>query len=513
MKPLPLHFKASILASTISLVILSVGMIVASGRLAKQIQDEETQIAALQAENLAEQLSLTPNQFDTDDLQDIANIVSGSRPNLYNVRIWKLQDGNFTQTASSDDSLSNEVIDNETRDTLVKGVELKSIRQIESSDGDLLLRVYSPVVVEKQVVGAVEVIEKLDAIWSITWHYASYMLWILVVTVALMAAAFYVLFQKLIYSPVGNLLEAMEGARTGDLSVELGPDLRLDEFGLLSNNFNSMMTQIRDMTAERESQNELLQKRVVEATAELRQKNDQLELSNIELLRTTRVMSAMERLAAAGQTAAQFAHEVGTPLNLISGHTQLLQSSLAAGPGDRKRLKIIADQIDRIEKIVHEMLDRTRFGISDRVPVDINALLRKTIAAMEPTIADHKVILSATFSGDLPDIQGDSDRLQQVFLNLFNNAIDATPTGGGLKISTSATGNKVLVEFSDSGAGMTDEISSKIFQPLFTTKERGRGTGLGLYVVKQILDEHGAEIHVESKSGIGTIFRLYFSTS
>jgi signal transduction histidine kinase len=271
-----------------------------------------------------------------------------------------------------------------------------------------------------------------------------------------------------------------------------------------------MMSQIRRMTSERERQNEILKEKVAEATAELTQKNEQLENANLELFRATRKMSEMERLAAAGQTAAQFAHEVGTPLNLISGHVQLLEMNLEKDPKDAERLHTISAQIERIERIVREMLDRTRFGETEHQNIDLNEILEKTFDAVEPILQENKVELVTQLAENLPAVSGDSDRLQQVFLNLFNNSLDALPDGGKIEISTRAAENKVIVEFSDNGVGMNEKTAAQIFQPLFTTKRRGRGTGLGLFVVKQILQEHEAEIIVRSKPGKETKFILIF---
>jgi signal transduction histidine kinase len=117
----------------------------------------------------------------------------------------------------------------------------------------------------------------------------------------------------------------------------------------------------------------------------------------------------------------------------------------------------------------------------------------------------------------LPLIAGSADRLQQLFLNLINNSLDAMPDGGEVQIWTSVgpSGNghlqQVIVDFTDSGTGMTPEILSHIFDPLYTTKERGQGTGLGLVIVSQIISEHGGTIGVESEPGRGTRFRLAFS--
>ena len=136
--------------------------------------------------------------------------------------------------------------------------------------------------------------------------------------------------------------------------------------------------------------------------------------------------------------------------------------------------------------------------------------MSKIFDAVEPTLQESNVELIKNLDVNLPDISGDAERLQQVFLNLVKNALDAMPTGGKLKVSTSLEHEKVLVEFADNGVGMSEEVRKHIFQPLFTTKERGRGTGLGLVVVKQIMQNHEAEIKVESRIGKGTKVILLF---
>jgi signal transduction histidine kinase len=271
------------------------------------------------------------------------------------------------------------------------------------------------------------------------------------------------------------------------------------------------------MTEEKEAQQSVLQDRVRDATIELEKRNQQLQETNLELWHTTKRMNELGRLAAAGQTAAHFAHEVGTPLNLISGHVQLLRSDLDRDPHDAEaRIKTISAQIERIERIVRGMLDKTRFE-AELSPVDLNNLLRRLCDAMSPAFARRDIQLVDNLADNLPLIAGSADRLQQLFLNLINNSLDAMPEGGQLQICTSVeTGNtrrsqQVIIDFADTGLGMTPEIMSHIFDPLYTTKERGQGTGLGLVIVSQIVSEHGGTIGVESQPGRGTRFRLAFS--
>ena len=342
-------------------------------------------------------------------------------------------------------------------------------------------------------------------------------LWLAPLAVLLITLGVFLLFRHLVHRPVERLLGAMGRVRGGDLTAQ-APEAARDEIGTITREFNRMLTRLREMTAEREAQNQLLEQRVGEATSELAERNVQLEDANLELYRTTRRLTELERLAAAGQLAAQFAHEVGTPLNLISGHVQLLLASDAHDhEALRARLSTISQQIERIERIVRSMLDRTRPEAGEPVPLDLNALLRRTFDAAAPTLDASRVRLDAALAEDLPHVGGDADRLQQVFINLVNNALDAMPAGGELRVTTSSAdgdddddGARVVVEFVDTGTGMSEDVRAHIFDPLYTTKARGRGTGLGLVVVRQVLAEHGGHIEVESEPGRGARFRLIF---
>ncbi len=269
------------------------------------------------------------------------------------------------------------------------------------------------------------------------------------------------------------------------------------------------------LTTKLETEQGILRERVRDATIELRKRNQELQETNLELWHSNRRMNELGRLAAAGQTAAHFAHEVGTPLNLISGHVQLLKSDLERDPRDAQaRIKTISAQIERIERIVRRMLDKTRFE-TELSPLDLNAVLRKLCDAILPTLDKRNVRLVEVFADKLPLMAGSSDRLQQLFLNLLNNSLDAMSEGGEIQIGTCVDGKpakaqRIVVDFTDTGSGMTPEVMSHIFDPLYTTKDRGHGTGLGLVIVKQVVSELGGTVGVQSESGKGTRFRLTF---
>src|SRR5205823_11254008 len=154
----------------------------------------------------------------------------------------------------------------------------------------------------------------------------------------------------------------------------LSPIQAQDEIGRLSFGFNKMVTRLKEMSEKQKAYEQHLEERVLDATTEIAERNDQLEEANRQLFEIQRQLTKFERLAAAGQLAAQFAHEVGTPLNLISGHVQLLAVRIK-DPKTRERLDLIASQIARIERIVRNMLDATRRPRPELQPTDINALL------------------------------------------------------------------------------------------------------------------------------------------
>jgi two-component system NtrC family sensor kinase len=297
----------------------------------------------------------------------------------------------------------------------------------------------------------------------------------------------------------------MSKAEEGDLAAEVESGAP-DEIGLLTSRFNRMLGRIRQMTQQLNLDQRRLEDRVHEATAEIADRKEQLEEANLGLFEMQRQLTQLERLAAAGQLAAQFAHEVGTPLNLISGHVQLLRAR-ARDERVIQRLDIIAGQIDRITNIVRSMLDSTRRPVPRLEPVDINSLLAQILDATQPTLMARSVELQTDIASGLPPIEADPDQLQQVFINLINNSLDAMPLGGKLTVSTALDTDSVVIVLADSGEGIAEDQIDLIFDPMFSTK-RGRGTGLGLTIVKQIISEHNGDVEVESDPGRQTTFRI-----
>ncbi|MEW6129423.1 MAG: ATP-binding protein [Acidobacteriota bacterium] len=322
---------------------------------------------------------------------------------------------------------------------------------------------------------------------------------------AIVAVTFiiYFLFRQIVYEPLDKLLAAMTKAEAGNLTIEVPPTSR-DEIGMLTQRFNRMLGRIREMTEQLNLEQQHLEARVKASTTELAERNEQLEEAHLNLYEMQREVVKLERLATAGQLAAQFAHEVGTPLNLISGHVQLLRAR-TTDERIAKRLDVIGEQIERITAIVRSMLASTRRPKPNLELIDINQMVAQILDATQPTLTLRNVKLQMRLSPSPVYVQADTDQLQQVFINLINNNLDAMPQGGDLSVAVHSDETQAVIIVTDSGEGIPREYLDVIFDPMFTTK-KGHGTGLGLTISKEIIAEHNGDIKVESEVGVGTSF-------
>jgi two-component system NtrC family sensor kinase len=215
-----------------------------------------------------------------------------------------------------------------------------------------------------------------------------------------------------------------------------------------------------------------------------------------------------EKMAAVGQLVSGVAHEVNNPLTAILGFTDLLMENPDLPESARKDLRVILQEAQRTKQIVQNLLSFARQMPPQRNPVQLNLILRRTIQLRSYDFNSHGVDVIEHLDEDLPEVVGDAHQLQQVFLNILNNAYDAVREVGRparIEIMSTKTGDSVEVSFSDNGTGITHP--DKIFDPFFTTKEIGKGTGLGLSICYGIVKEHGGEILYHNNiSGQGATF-------
>ena len=276
-----------------------------------------------------------------------------------------------------------------------------------------------------------------------------------------------------------------------------------DEIGLLAAHLNRMLRRIENFSNE-------LGRKVEEATSELARRNEELRGINEELFETQKTLARSERLAVAGQLAASLAHEIGTPLNSISGHVQLLARRKSNDEATARRLLVIEKQVENIVRTVRQLLAWTRKFDLRLELVDVGRIIEDTVLLASPVLEARKIRVKTSLAKDCPRIYGDSGYLHQVFLNLINNSADAMPRGGDLRIDLRPAGEsgEVEVVIADTGTGMARETLAHIFDPMFTTKQIGTGAGLGLAICDQIVRQHAGTIQVESEPGRGTTFTL-----
>ncbi len=212
-----------------------------------------------------------------------------------------------------------------------------------------------------------------------------------------------------------------------------------------------------------------------------------------------------ERIAELGTLASGMAHEIGTPMNVILGRAEyLLQRT--ADEGMKKGLTTIVTQIERITKVMHQLLAFARRKHPDRQVVDLGEIVEDSLEMFQERMTHNRITVEKAIEADMPPVLADRDQLIQVLINLVTNSLHAMPEGGRLRLSLNRENSHIRLGVSDAGHGMPEEIRSKIFEPFFTTKDFGMGTGLGLTVVKGIIEEHGGTITVESVVGRGTTF-------
>ena len=349
---------------------------------------------------------------------------------------------------------------------------------------------------EPQILGMLEISKSADSIGATTddlVRAAVLVLLIVVVTTVMVGA----LASRLVSRPITKLLRGIDDVAKGDLSHVILSE-RDDEIGAIATRFNDMTYSLRESRAETQRQNE--------AKLSLEQR-----------------LGQTEKLATIGQLAAEIAHEVGTPLNVIAGRARSIQKKSKDPESVEKNAEIVAEQTARITRIIQRLLDFTRRKVGHTSPalVDLNDLSVSTVELLAGQFSSAKVRTRVDRAEALPRVAGDADRLQQVLINLLLNAVQAMPDGGSLSLETrvvrrtrpglETNADQQFVSFSiaDTGVGIPADIKDKIFDPFYTTKEGQGGTGLGLAVCSGIVKEHDGWIDVEDGASGGTVFRVY----
>ncbi len=292
------------------------------------------------------------------------------------------------------------------------------------------------------------------------------------------------IFQRKIGRPLDEILSVMEKAHVGDYNERV-PEVREDEIGKVATTLNELMGRVEVRTEEK---NRL----IAEATQSM------VESQN-------RLIQA-ERLAMAGQMAATFAHEIGSPLTSLSAHAELLMEDSDTTAHQREAIALMHKQIRRVTQIVDDLMRSARRGPEDFVPVNVVEIVNDVLSLVLPRLQAQNVMVTNRLPETL-QVRGYPLYLQEVFLNLINNAAEAIDRNGAIEIRGGADSGKIWIEVADNGPGIDPKILDDVWKQFVTTKAIRKGTGLGLAVVRDIVKQHGGETSLQS-SPAGTCIRV-----
>jgi two-component system NtrC family sensor kinase len=354
---------------------------------------------------------------------------------------------------------------------------------------------YIPVKISNKEFGALEISESLAELTSYI-HKTILRSIILGILMALLGfVMLWVLGIKFVGRPLNRMMEFTRQIGKGDFSKRI--DVRgRDELSNLANAMNQMCEQLA-------------------ISREAVRKETEARISALEQLRHT------ERLATLGRLSSGIAHELGTPLNVVSGRAKLIIDENLKKEDIIECSKIIKEQVERMTKLIRQLLDFARRRAPQKSLVDLKNLSAQVLQMLKPTAEKQNVMLELLKNEDIPLVSIDPFQIQQVLINLAMNGIQAMPNGGHLKIrlhmiyachptlNSGMEQDFVAVYIKDEGEGISENNINHLFEPFFTTKNVGEGTGLGLSIAYGIIREHGGWIDVKSKVGEGTCFTIY----
>ncbi len=516
-----------IAVSIVSVIIALVLSALVDSEIARRAFTERFRVDATQ---VAKELSAGfGGSTELDDWQTLVHKIhqiKEARPDIRQINVFAREPGNGWSLAASDEDPPTAHLSYQEAASLQRG---RTFTAAEEGVDAHYWRVITPIKVDRQIIGALQVLMSWEAAQEDEAKERRQMLLTLAATVILVSVALTIFVQRAVYRPIKGLVGAMQRAQSGSLDVEVAPQGR-DELSQLAMHFNRMLGRIRQDTAEKEKLltqiqqfNAELQGKIQQATHTLEQRNRELQRVNEALFQSQRQLAQWERMSGMVYQSAAIAHELGTPLHSIAGYIHLLLTDNRLPDDARRRLKVIESQMDRISDTLRAMLASTKQPQPQASPLDLNAFLRDIVHLASPGMSLRNICVRTELQDDLPMVLADSNQLQQVFLNLIANAVDAMPTGGELHVQTAIEDEgdpgvappgadhrrSVTVCIRDSGHGIAEEYLTKVFDPFFTTKAVGRGTGIGLAVCSQIIHAHGGRITVQSHPGEGSTFTIH----
>jgi signal transduction histidine kinase len=490
-RTLSLRWRLVLTVSVVVALVLSVEAVLEIRLFEKSAERDLRETGLVTAEAVVDDLELRRGPWVPSEIEDGLREFAHGVPSIRAISLVRLQDGAPTVIASTASSDSDQAIAL-ARETIVAGEQgwrddgvltRLALRTSPGAGGDAAVVVTLSLAPASQL----RTRGRLVSLWLVP-------LAILVLTLVLDQAL-----RRLVYRPIAAIRQTMARAGAGELAARVEV-ARSDEMGEVATGLNQMLERLADF-------NFALEDRIRTVTSALDRSHTERIDSYQRMLAMRDALAEAERLAAVGQTAASVAHQVGTPLNLISGHVQLLLAQGGLPPDTERRLRVVQDQIGKVTDAVRGLVEHVRRPGTDE-PIDVGDLLGAIGVLVQPRLTASGIRISEEIAVGLPPVRGDRGELEMALLNLVSNAVDAMPSGGDLRVGASAVDDGLQIVVADSGSGIPPDLLPRIFEPWVTTKPPGRGTGLGLSITRDAIARIGGTIAAAPGQGQGTVFTI-----
>jgi signal transduction histidine kinase len=444
-------------------------------------EDQRNVALAARAIRIAVENALRDRQ-----ISDVKRLLAEMAEQEDEIERIRLFDGSVAPTLSSDPASRDVPAPTAMiRQVLENGVPAAEYERV---DGRLVLTYVVPLRGRRGAIdGAMEIQHVARGIGARMRAAANDVWWRMVILLAVILSISGIAMQRQVMRPLSLLLAGIRRLGRG----ETGPPIllaRRDELGEVAQALNEMAAELEAARLRLVAESE----RVLDLEQQLRQ---------------------AETLAVAGKLASAIAHEVGTPLNIISGRAEFLLKTVDLEAAARKDVETIVAQIERISGIIRSLLDTVRPRDPEIRPISLEDVLDRVLPLLRHPARRRQVTLRTEISTGLPALLADQGQLQQVLINLVLNAIDATPSGGTVEVRARSLPLRdrpgVAISVRDTGPGIPPELLPRVFEPFFTTKPTGRGTGLGLAICRDIVRAHAGTLRVEDVGEGGTTFTAW----
>jgi signal transduction histidine kinase len=459
----------------------------------RDIDSELVDAARLGAQSAASDLADRGQPFDPLDVRDTLHDLIEADPVLDVISVIETDEtGHLRVFASTSTEERSELLD-------LAGRALTS--RLPAGDRNATVVMFAQPVPHAENF-AVAVTVGLEGLLQAHAHGLRVALGFAIPTIALVTILVHFTVRQLLGQPLAAILQTMKENSGGELRART-PIVRRDELGTIAARLNEMLDQL-------ERFNLSLQDRIDEATRDLSLRNAQLAASRNQLFAARESLARAERVAALGQVAANVAHQVGTPLNLVSGYIQMIRDDPKTDDRVRSRLQTVNVQIHNVTRVLRTMLDYARQPAGFEI-VPLSEIIERVREIAQPRLSGSNIGFEISVPEGLPPIRADVTQLEMALLNLVTNALDAMPDGGTLSITATSRLHEIRLEVADSGPGIPAAIMEHLFDPWLTTKPTGEGTGLGLAIVRDVIRAHGGSVSAFNKSP-GAVFVIDLPT-